>query len=127
MQVVTFQRQRERQAEELLLTPGEMAARCDWQQVRRMREEMPDDVCSTQAWYQNCDALDRELRAQYPMIGALETAVRAYGYAMENSTRPRVQETMRWRLTLDQFGILAQVLARHGPRPRCPPSRRQSG
>ena len=79
-----------------------------------MREEMPDDVCSTQAWYQNCDALDRELRAQYPMIGALETAVRAYGYAMENSTRPRVQETMRWRLTLDQFGILAQVLARHG-------------
>ena len=114
MQVVTFQRQRERQAEELLLTPGEMAARCDWQQVRRMREEMPDDVCSTQAWYQNCDALDRELRAQYPMIGALETAVRAYGYAMENSTRPRVQETMRWRLTLDQFGILAQVLARHG-------------
>ena len=28
--------------------------------------------------------------------------------------RPRVQETMRWRLTLDQFGILAQVLARHG-------------
>ena len=70
MQVVTFQRQRERQAEELLLTPGEMAARCDWQQ--------------------------------------------AYGYAMENSTRPRVQETMRWRLTLDQFGILAQVLARHG-------------
>ena len=25
-----------------------------------------------------------------------------------------VQETMRWRLTLDQFGILAQVLARHG-------------
>lgn len=114
MQVVTFQRQRERQAEELLLTPGEMAARCDWQQVRRMREEMPDDVCSTQACYQNCDALDRELRAQYPMIGALETAVRAYGYAMENSTRPRVQETMRWRLTLDQFGILAQVLARHG-------------
>ena len=96
MQVVTFQRQRERQAEELLLTPGEMAARCDWQQVRRMREEMPDDVCSTHAWYQNCDALDRELRAQYPMIGALETAVRAYGYAMENSTRPRVQETMRW-------------------------------
>lgn len=80
MQVVTFQRQRERQAEELLLTPGEMAARCDWQQVRRMREEMPDDVCSTHAWYQNCDALDRELRAQYPMIGALETAVRAYGY-----------------------------------------------
>ena len=76
MQVVTFQRQRERQAEELLLTPGEMAARCDWQQVRRMREEMPDDVCSTHAWYQNCDALDRELRAQYPMIGALETAVR---------------------------------------------------
>ena len=92
--MVTFQRQRERQAEELLLTPGEMAARCDWQQVRRMREEMPDDVCSTHAWYQNCDALDRELRAQYPMI--------------------RVQETMRWRLTLDQFGILAQVLARHG-------------
>ena len=78
MQVVTFQRQRERQAEELLLTPGEMAARCDWQQVRRMREEMPDDVCSTQAWYQNCDALDRELRAQYPMIGALETAVREH-------------------------------------------------
>ena len=105
MKVVTFQRQRERQAEELLLTPGEMAARCDWQQVRRMREEMPDDVCSTHAWYQNCDALDRELRAQYPMIGALETAVRAYGYAMENSTRPRVQETMRWRLTLDQFGL----------------------
>ena len=98
--MVTFQRQRERQAEELLLTPGEMAARCDWQQVRRMREEMPDDVCSTHAWYQNCDALD--------------PAVRAYGYAMENSTRPRVQETMRWRLTLDQFGILAQVLARHG-------------
>ena len=114
MQVVTFQRQRERQAEELLLTPGEMAARCDWQQVRRMREEMPDDVCSTHAWYQNCDALDRELRAQYPMIGALETAVRAYGYAMADNTRPRVQETMRWRLTLDQFGILAQVLARHG-------------
>ncbi len=45
MQVVTFQRQRERQAEELLLTPGEMAARCDWQQVRRMREEMPDNMC----------------------------------------------------------------------------------
>ena len=40
--------------------------------------------------------------------------MRAYGYAMENSTHPRVQETMRWRLTLDQFGILAQVLARHG-------------
>lgn len=38
--MVTFQRQRERQAEELLLTPGEMAARCDWQQVRRMREEI---------------------------------------------------------------------------------------
>ena len=49
------------------------------------------------------------------MIGALETAVRAYGYAMENSTRPRAQETMRWRADLlDQFGILAQVLARHG-------------
>ena len=94
--------------------PQKNGTRCDWQQVRRMREEMPDDVCSTQAWYQNCDALDRELRAQYPMIGALETAVRAYGYAMENSTHPRVQETMRWRLTLDQFGILAQVLARHG-------------
>lgn len=115
MRVVTFQRLRERQAEELLLTPSEVTARCDWQQVRRMREEMPDDVCSTQVWYQNCDALDRALRAQYPMIGALETAVRAYGVALTgDSTHPRVQETMRWRLTLDQFGILAQVLARHG-------------
>lgn len=113
--MVTFQRQRERQAEELLLTPGEMTARCDWQQVRRMRDEMPDGMSSTHAWYQNCDALDRDLRAQYPMIGALEMAVRAYGCAMTgDSAYPRVQETMRWRLTLDQFGILAQVLARHG-------------
>lgn len=80
--MVTFQRQRERQAEELLLTPREMTARCDWQQVRRMREEMPDDVCSTQAWYQNCVALDRELRAQYPMIGALEKCFWDYGFVL---------------------------------------------
>ena len=114
MQVVTFQRQRERQAEGLLLTPGEKAGRGDWGQGGRGREGGADGRCLRQRCRLNCDALDRELRAQYPMIGALETAVRAYGYAMENSTRPRVQETMRWRLTLDQFGILAQVLARHG-------------
>ena len=61
--------------------------------------------------------LDTEYKVkagQYNEDGALETAVRAYGYAMADNTRPRVQETMRWRLTLDQFGILAQVLARHG-------------
>lgn len=113
--MITFNRQREQQAQELLLTPREQTAQSDLMQVMRTCEELPQEPAAFQVWYQNSAHLDQELRQQYPMIEELQSAVDAFQRVLPvKNQNVRLQEMMCHRLTVARFGILAQVLRRHG-------------
>lgn len=113
--MITFNRQREKQAEELLLTPREASARRDVMQVMRVWEEAPRDPAALQVWYQNAQQLEAELREQYTMIAQLQEAVDAFREVMpRGSGNGQLQEQMCYRLLLVRYGILAEVLWRQG-------------
>lgn len=113
--MITFNRQREKQAEELLMTPKEMTARNDLMQVMRTWEAAPRDPASFQVWHQNAQQLESELRSQYTMIAQLQEAVEAFREVMPTGgSNGQLREQMCHRLLLVRYGILAEVLWRQG-------------